>query len=61
MTCAYIQHMEKSNFFCIIEGPIVSWAKWADSIYPSPYLKSTHPLLKNFPAHDLAIPNASPH
>ena len=54
--------MEKSNFLRIIEGPIVSWAKWADSIYPPPpYLKSTHPLLKNLPAHDLAIPNASPH
>ena len=26
-----------------------------------PYLKSTHPLLKNVPVHDLAIPNALPY
>ena len=49
MTCTYIQHMEKSNFSCIIEGPIVSCAKWADRITPSPSLfKKYPPLLKNF-------------
>ena len=60
MTCAYIQDMKKSNIFCIIEGPTVSCAKWAYSIYP-PYLKSTNPLLKNFPVRVIAIPNVSPY
>ena len=60
MTSAYIQHMEKSKFFCIIEGPKFC-GQSGQTVFTPPHLKSTHPLLKIFPAHDLAMPNASPH
>ena len=34
-------------FLCIIEGPIVFWEKWADSIYlPLPIFKKYFPSIK---------------